>query len=275
MINQIKRLPNGFVATASSDNTSKIWDPSISTSWILIRTFMGHFGRVFSLEYINTDTIATGAEDRTIKIWSISSGSELLTINTTSSVYCLKLLSKEFYLAAGFFNGFINIYDIRNGSLINILIGHTNQINDLVLIDSGDTLASSSNDNTTRIWNLTTNTFKFNLTGHTNFVRGLKQLSTDILASGSNDRTIKLWSILNGTLIRTLINHTSVIYWSLDLLIDGQTLVSGSLDQTIKMWNWKTGQCLNTIETGLAIRSLAVFNGSITGNYHHSIKILN
>ena len=263
MINQIKRLPNGYVATASSDNTSKIWDPSVSTSWILIRTYTGHFGPVFSLESINIDTIATGSGDRAIKIWSISSGFELLTINTTSSVYSLKLLSNGFYLAAGFFNGLINIYDIRNGSLRNTLIGHINQINDLVLTGSGDMLASSSNDNTTRVWNLTTNTLKFNLTGHTNFVRGLKELST-----------IKLWSILNGTLIKTLINHTSVVYWSLDLLSDGQTLVSGSLDQTIKIWNWKTGHCLNTIATGLAIRSLAVFNGSITGNYHLSIEVL-
>ena len=52
--------------------------------------------------------------------------------------------------------------------------------------------------------------------------------------------------------------HTSTIFWSLDLLNDGQTLVSGSGDKTIKLWNWATGECLKTIETGSSIHSLSI-----------------
>jgi WD40 repeat protein len=99
---------------------------------------------------------------------------------------------------------------------------------------SADLLASSGGgDKTVRIWNLTTNTCKFNLTGHTWNVFGLKQITFNILASGSYDRTIKLWDITSGQLIRTLTGHTSFIWYSVDLL-NSQTLVSGSLDQSIK-----------------------------------------
>ena len=61
---------------------------------------------------------------------------------------------------------------------------------DLVIINS-NILASSSADKTIRLWNLPVFTCKFNLTDHTDRVRGLKQISFDILASGSWDATIK------------------------------------------------------------------------------------
>ena len=105
-------------------------------------------------------------------------------------------------------------------------------------------------------------TCKFNLTGHTDRVRGLKQISFDILASGSWDATIKLWNITTGELIRTLTGHTNAI-GSMDLMKNGKTLVSGGFynDTTIKMWDWATGECLSTIQTNLSfIYSLAVLN---------------
>jgi WD40 repeat protein len=117
-----------------------------------------------------------------------------------------------------------------------------------------------SNDKTVRIWNLTTNTCKFNLTGHTNQVYGLKQIASSILASGSEDKTIKLWDLTSGQLIRTLTGHTGEIEWSIDLL-NSQTLVSGSYYGEIKLWNWSTGECFSTIKTtGSRIESLAVIN---------------
>jgi WD40 repeat protein len=113
---------------------------------------------------------------------------------------------------------------------------------------SADLLASSGGgDETVRIWNLTNNTCKFNLTRHTNWVYGLKQITSSILASGSSDTTIKLWDITSGQLIRTLTGHTSDIWWSVDLL-NSQTLVSGSSDETIKLSIWSTGECLSTIQ---------------------------
>jgi WD40 repeat protein len=131
---------------------------------------------------------------------------------------------------------------------------------DLVQL-SADLLASSSWDRTVRIWNLTTNTCKFILTGHTLDVYGLKQITSSILARGSNDDTIKLWNITSGLLIRTLTGHTNAIGWSVDLLNNGQILVSGSWDKTIKLWNWSTGECLSTLQTtGSYLVSLAVIN---------------
>jgi WD40 repeat protein len=250
------------VATCSFDRTVKIWYLSNPSNWCLIRNYTNHTSAVLGLEWINEDTIASGGYDLTIKLWSINMDQTKFTIYTGEVVYSLKLLTSGFYLASGLESGKINIYDINNnGSLISILVGHANAygVNNLILL-SNDSLASSSSDKAIRIWNLTTNSTKFILQGHSLNVNGLKLVSYGILASGSSDNSIKLWNITNGQIIRTLTGHTSYILNSVDLLSNSQILVSGGFsgDQSIKIWNITTGQCLNTFNTDLNIYSLTV-----------------
>ena len=263
-IRQSPYKTNSYVVTASGffDNTVKIWSSSDLSP---IQTYTGHNQSVYGLEFINDDTIASGGKDKTIQIWSMSTGKTQRTINTSSNVYSLQLLRNGFYLAAGlsYPSYSINIYNINDGSLVNILQGHMNSVNDLALI-SDDLLASSSQDFTIRIWNLTTNDTTFVLRGHLNIVTALKIISLDTLVSASYDKTIKLWNITSGTLIRTFLGHKDIIQYSIDLLSDGQTLVSGSQDRTIKLWNITTGQCLNTISTDDLVVSLAILNLNIT-----------
>jgi WD40 repeat protein len=254
-ITRIKQSPfnnTNYVATCSSDFTVKIWNP-LNSPWDLLRHFTGHSNTVWSLEFINENMIATGSGDHTIKIWSLSNGLSNMTINVSSIVNALKLLSNGFYLAAGIYDLNINIYNIKDGSLIKILQGHTSRVNDLVLISS-NLLASSSSDTTVRIWDLMTYSEKFVLMGHVSSVYGLKLVSSGELASCSVDTTIKVWNTANGAEKTTLTGHKETVF-AFDLL-NGQTLVSGSWDKTIKVWDWSTGQCLNTIKTDLVIFSL-------------------
>ncbi len=250
-----------YVATCSADKTVKIWNVSTSLNWTLITTYSQHSSEVYDLEWLDNDTLASAAwNDETIKLWSPTTGQTKRTIQTNQSVFSLKLLNTNNHLAAGVMYGDINIYNINDGNLVSSLVGHKSNVFDLVQI-SADLLSSSGGgDNTVRIWNLTTNTCKFILTGHNYGVVGLKQITPSMLASGSVDKTIKLWDITSGQLIRTLTGHTSYIYCSVDLL-NSETLVSGSFDQTIKLWNWSTGECFSTIQTtGSVIVSLAVIN---------------
>jgi WD40 repeat protein len=264
---RIKQSPfntnTNYVATCSWDKTVKIWNVSSSFNWTLITTYSQHSSPVRALEWLDKDTLASADNSvQSIKLWSPTTGQTKLTIEPNQDVYSLKLLNTNIHLAAGlgYPNYDINIYNINDGNLVSSLKGHTSQVNDLVQL-SDELLASSSYDKTVRIWNLTTNTCKFILQGHTYGVFGLNQITPSILASGSVDKTIKLWDTTSGQLIRTLTGHTNWIWWSVDLLNNGQTLVSGSLDESIKLWNWPTGECFSTIKTpGSYIYALAVIN---------------
>jgi WD40 repeat protein len=63
----------------------------------------------------------------------------------------------------------------------------------------GFLLASGSQDNTTKIWNYTSQTTALQtLIGHTKEVRPVCFVSNQIVASGSFDNTIKIWNIQTG-----------------------------------------------------------------------------
>ena len=91
-INRIKLLPNGYVATCSFDNTSKIWNP-LNVNQLLVQTHTNHSAPINALEYIDSDMIATGSNDCTIQLWSIRTGLTNMSINAGANVYSLQLLS--------------------------------------------------------------------------------------------------------------------------------------------------------------------------------------
>jgi WD40 repeat protein len=252
-----------LVVTCSSDNTVKIWN--ISLNWALIRTFKGHTSFVEGFDWLNEDTIISWSYDYTVRIWAISTGLALQKIPFGTYVWSLQVLSNGIHFAAGIgSNNNVNIYSLDTGDLVRSLQGHTSAIWNLALIsgNNGELLASASNDGTLRLWNLTSNTCKFILQGHSTGVVVSKQITSDVLASGAYDATIKLWNITSGNLIRTLTGHSNYIFNSIDLLSNGgqSILVSGSWDQTIKLWNWSTGECLRTLNTSSQISSLSFVN---------------
>jgi WD40 repeat protein len=262
-VKKIGQLPNGYIGTIVGDNKVKIWNITSITNWTLIQTFSNHSNTVSSFEYINEDMIASGGYDNMIHIWYFSTGLKNRTINTGNAVYALKLMRNGFHLAACVSNT-LKIYNLYNGNLISslptgVIMSDIAQIDDDMFAFSGLQIPYGI-----FIWNLTSKTSKFNLTGHTSYVRVLKKISTDLLVSGSDDATVRVWNITDGTLIKNMTGHTSWIYSSVDVLSDGKTVVSGSGDKTIKLWDVNTGECLNTNMVGVGIRSLAVLNVTLS-----------
>ncbi len=129
-----------------------------------------------------------------------------------------------------------------------ILEGHTGDVYAVAFSPDGSTLASRSQDNTIRLWDVATGAHKHTLEGHTDNVTAIA-FSPDgsILASGSQDSTIRLWDASTGEHKHTLEGHTEAIY-AIAFSPDGSILASGGDDNTILLWDVSTEEHKHTLE---------------------------
>jgi WD40 repeat protein len=259
-----------YIAASFSDNRVRLYEPG--NNWTLKYTFSNFTGLVYGIDYtrIGTNCVVCGSRDQTIRYFRISNGATLgANINTGQIVHGIAVTAANNIVAAC--GPFIFIYNAHRNR-IQTLVGHANTVMDVLLLSNG-LVASSSLDNTVRIWNLTTNTTRYTLRGHTLPVFGITQVATDILASGSNDTTIRLWNITSGNLLRNLTGHTDAIIYSVDLF-SCSLLASGSIGtEGFKLWNIYSGQSVNVSTGGLRIQSLTVFKPTISMKIYILLKI--
>jgi len=261
------------VFTSYSDSSIRIWNIANPLSWILVRTYTGHSGPTYGIDFIRADTLVTGSLDKTIKIWAISTGLTSRTISPGTIVYSVAMLQDGATLASACSNR-INLYNVTTGLIIRFIIASQSTITELLVISS-TLLASAGFDFNIRIWNLTNtgpNAIQ-TMRGHTNNVYGLKRISTDMIASASFDTTLRLWNINNGNLVRNLTGHTNSLQYSIDYLACS-ILASGSVGtEGIILWNIFSGQSQTISASGLQIQSLAV-NGVTSSEFSLIFKIL-
>ena len=165
----------------------------------------------------------------------------------------------------------------QNSAQPYTLKGHSSDVNSVAFSPDGKVLATASDDNTIKLWNLATKQEIRTLKGHSGWIWAVA-ISPDgkILASGSADKTIKLWNLETGEEIRTLKGHSDGVA-SVAFSGDGKLLASGSLDKTIKLWNVETKQEIYTFRGHLAaVASVAFSSDNITlasGSWDKTIKL--
>ncbi|CAK0805164.1 unnamed protein product [Prorocentrum cordatum] len=147
------------------------------------------------------------------------------------------------------------------------------------------TALSGSEDNTLKLWELSTGRCLRTLEGHTDEVMCVTAHGKDGALSGSQDKALKLWELSTGRCLRTghtgwmncvtapgedgalvgsegnalklwepstrrclrtLTGHTAWAWCVTALGKDGA--LSGSSDKTLKLWELSTGRCLRTLE---------------------------
>ena len=88
--------------------------------------------------------------------------------------------------------------DWKKATLVTTLTGHSSGVRSVAIGPDGKTLASSSHDDTIKIWSLETFTEIATLTEHSSNVLSVA-IGPDgkTLVSGSLDRTIKIWRTIS------------------------------------------------------------------------------
>ncbi|MBW4574594.1 MAG: FHA domain-containing protein [Aphanothece sp. CMT-3BRIN-NPC111] len=149
---------------------------------------------------------------------------------------------------------------------IRTLKGHVASVRSVAISPDSQTIASGSDDNTIKLWHLTSGSLIRSLTWQSGVFQFHREatwftsvaISPDgqTLASGCLDKSLKVWNWNSGQLIRNIKGHSDSVN-AIAISRNGQTLVSGSRDNTIKVWNLTTGQLISTLR-GHANSVLAV-----------------
>jgi WD40 repeat protein len=256
------------LASGSEDKTIKIWN--VETAQCL-RTLKGHTNRIWSIAFSpnpNNCILLSSSDDKTLRRWDTNAGQCLQTLQGyTNWDWSIAFSPDGTTLASSADNAIIKLWKIEspkdpedpeNPQILKlkdpdpknpkILKGHNNRIRKVVFSQDGRLLASGSDDQTIKVWEVETGQCIHTLQKHQDRVLTVAfHPDSQILASGGDDRIIRLWNISTGECLNTLEGHKSWI-WSIAFSPDGTKLASGSEDQTVKLWDISTVKCLDTLE---------------------------
>ena len=196
-------------------------------------------------------------------------------------VHAIAFSPKQDLFAVGDSVGGIRLFRLEDRQPYLYLEGHGKDlllVTDVAFSPDGQMLASSSIDNTVKIWDTDTGECLKTFENKQQWIWSVA-FSPDgqTVASGGEDNTITLWNIYTDK-CRVLRGHHSWI-WSLAFHPHKNLLASASYDGTVGLWDTDTGKCLNILRDHQHILMAVDFHpqGEIlaSGGADRTIKIWN
>jgi WD40 repeat protein len=140
-----------WLASASDDNTVKLWDAS---SGECLQTIEGHSSYVRSVVFSHDSTrLASASTDNIVKLWDASSGECLQTLKGHSSVVTSVAFSHDSTrLASASYDNTVKLWDASSGECLQTLKGHSSDVTSVAFSHDSTRLASASDDNTVKLW---------------------------------------------------------------------------------------------------------------------------
>jgi len=243
--------PDGkWLATASDDGTTKIWDAETGKDLQTVMVTVSHSVQVMSVAWSpDGRRFATGSSDKMVKIWDRESGTNLLTLKGHRDVVDSVAWSPDGKrLATGSFDKTARIWDAESGKELLTMKGFRGSVNSIAWSPDGTRFATGiDNDLYPKIWDAETGKLLLVLKGQTWNVCGVAW-SPDgrMLAAGSCAGYAEVWSLEAGTESPAFRLGKNVQDSGADCVAwspDGKRLATG-FNEIAKVWDAKTGNKL-------------------------------
>ncbi len=196
----------------------------------------GDITRRFAMNSVGR-MIAAALQDKTIRLYDATNCDEMQCIQDDVLTTSIAFSPKGDIVASGNVGHVIKLWDIRHGTLVGSLEGHTYPVLSLSFSPDGNQLVSGSGDTTLIIWDLDNLKQVHQLKGHSLYVLGADwDPKGNRIVSSSVDSTICEWDSNSGAMKeRHRIHRTAV--QAVEFSNRGDLLASASSDNTIGLWD--------------------------------------
>ncbi|MBD2606302.1 CHAT domain-containing protein, partial [Scytonema hofmannii FACHB-248] len=140
-VNDVSFSPDGkMLATASYDNTVKLWDTSTKKE---IKTLTGHTDAVWGVSFSpDGKMLASSSADNTVKLWDTSTKKEIKTLTGhTAPVHGVSFSPDGKMLASSSADNTVKLWDTSTKKEIKTLTGHTDTVFGVSFSPDGKMLA--------------------------------------------------------------------------------------------------------------------------------------
>jgi WD40 repeat protein len=177
-----------------------------------------------------------------LSLIGVATGQVVRRFAVPAGSYSCVAYSPDGKLVAAGGNAAVVVLDALRGNQLRRLQGHAGAVRTLAFAPDGKLLVTGGDDQTVRLWDVSTGQELQQLQGHAQpvlsvaFSRGGK-----VIASAAGDSVIRLWDARTGKALHQLRGHQGPVQ-SVAFSPDANQLASGSDDTTIRLWEVATGK---------------------------------
>ena len=244
-----------WIVTASQDGTAMVWEIATGEARA---TFRGHTGPVYDAVFAPSLAGPPPSEAH-----ESHRAKDLPHVLVASAGYDKQVMLwwpdkvREFNFRALEKSGAADASG-NLSAVVAVLRGHTSGIRSVAFSDDGQLLASGSNDNTVRIWDVASGQLIKALRGHGGRVRAVAfapggQGQNRRLFSGGHDQEVRVWDLHRYEEMRII--EARLDDSSLEPILgaafspDGQQVVTACRDRAARLWD-RSGRLLLTFRQG-------------------------
>ncbi|KAK5848912.1 hypothetical protein PBY51_008597 [Eleginops maclovinus] len=246
-VQRVEFSPDGSqLLSCSDDQTVRLWETK------KVHTSSAVCLKRDSDVLFNAEEIIVSAADNCnrLQVRDGRTGAVLFQSEEMSSrIYCTCMCRQPSAVALGQEDGTVQVLEVPSGKLLATLTGHTKTVLHCRFSQDGQTLITSSEDTTIRVWRWQSGECKV-LQGHKEQVRCFSLLSASPadtrLLSWSYDGTVKMWDTEGGEKLQDIEAHRGAIL-SCHVSPDGGLFATTSADSTAKLWHCESWKCVHTL----------------------------
>jgi len=176
-------------------------------------------------------------------------------------------------------DGKILLWGLEDGDApLAVLSGHEDRVNRVAFHPQGSLLASTSHDNTWRLWDVETQAEILLQEGHAKATYGVSfHPDGSLLATSDLAGVCRVWDLRSGRTVIPLVGHHKQVL-TLDFHPFGHSIATASEDNSCRLWDMRKRKCVTNILAHHKLISEVKFEPSqgnllMTASYDNTVKI--